>query len=138
MGKCKILAQPQELFGFLFNKFKNPVHSPPEVLPAQPGLALAAPDDYVGVAPPAALVEEETEGKVEYYSPHQSAEEEESNVSTETPSAARSLNEQTGSSNASFSTLKAKPNFCLPSQSEANPSAQYTYIYRYNQICLPH
>ena len=37
-GKCKILAQLQERFGFLLNKFKNAGLPPANVLPPQPPL----------------------------------------------------------------------------------------------------
>ena len=56
-GRCKILALLQELFGFLLIKFKNAVLPTAHVLPPQPALPLAAPDDYMREGPPAAVVE---------------------------------------------------------------------------------
>ena len=61
-GKCKILAHLQERFGFLFNKVKNAVLPPPNVLPPQVALPLTAADDHVSDGPSGAAVEADTEG----------------------------------------------------------------------------
>ena len=122
-GKCKILAQLQEHFGFLLNKFKNAGLPPPNILHTQPAMPLPAPDDHAGDGPPAGVVEADAEG---YFSPRESVHEEEGNASTETLSPATSLKDLTTSSNASFLTVQPQPDFSLPSQEEANISSQFT------------
>ena len=56
-GKCKILAQLQERFSFLINKFHNAWLPPENVLHPQPALPFPAPDDHVCDGPTADLVE---------------------------------------------------------------------------------
>ena len=78
------------------------------------------PDDHVGDAQPAGLVETDKES---YISPRESIPEEEGNASTETLSPAQSRKDLITSSNASFWTLQPQPDFSLPSQEEANISS---------------
>ena len=66
--KCKIIAQLQEPFGFLLNKFKNARLPPAHVLPCQPSLTLPAPHEPMGDGPPAAMVDADKEG---YFSPRE-------------------------------------------------------------------
>ena len=122
-GKYKILAQIQEPFGFLLNKFKNASHPPVPVLPRMPALPLPAPDDLVGDGPPAALVERD---KKDYFSQRESVEEEECTASTENLSPQRSDKDLTISSNRSFLTVQLQPVLSLPSQEEAKIPSQYT------------
>ena len=122
-GKCKIIAQLQERFGFLLNKFIKAGLPPAQVLPPAPAIPLPAPDGHVGDGPPAAVEEADTEG---YFSPRESVQEEEGNASTETLSPATSLKDLTISSNASFFSLQPQPDFSLPTQEESNISSQYS------------
>ena len=121
-GKSKILAQLQERFGFLLNKFKNAGLPPANVLPLQPALPLPAHADHVGDGPPAGVVEADTEG---YFSPRESVHEEEGNASTEILSTATSLKDLTTSSNASFLTVSSireattEPFFLLASREKS-------------------
>ena len=71
-GKCKILAQLQERFGFLLNKLKNAVLPPANVLFPQPALPLPASDEHGGDGPPACVGEADTEG---YFSSRESVQE---------------------------------------------------------------
>ena len=89
----------------------------------QPALPLPATGHHVGDGPPAAVVEADTEA---YFSPRESAHDEEGNASTETLSPAQSLKDLTTSSNASFLTLQPPSDFILPSQEEANIFSQFT------------
>ena len=82
-GKCIICAQLQERFGFLLNKFKNAGPAPTEVLPAARALPLQVRDRHEGDAPLAAIAQAVTEY---FNSLRESGEEEECNVSPETPS----------------------------------------------------
>ena len=59
-GKCKILAQLQERFGFLLNKLGIAGPPPAQVLPPQPALPLPAPGEHLGDCPPAAVVQADT------------------------------------------------------------------------------
>ena len=68
-GKFKILAQLQERFGFLLNKFKNAGLTPVNVLRPEPAVPFPASDDHVGDGPPAGVVEVHTDG---YFSPLES------------------------------------------------------------------
>ena len=107
-GKCKILAQLQERFGCLLNKFKLAGLPPANILPPQPAPSLPVPDGNVGDGPPAGVVEADAEG---YFSPRESVHEEEGNASTETVSAAQSIKDLTTSSNVSFLTVQPHPDF---------------------------
>ena len=101
-GKCKIIDQLRERFGFLLNKFKNAGLPPANVLLPQPALPLPATDDHVCDGPPAGVVEADTEG---HFSPRESVHEEEGNASSESLSPAQSRKDLTTSSNASFLTI---------------------------------
>ena len=60
-GKCKILAQLQERFGFLLNKFKIVGLPPAHLMSPAPALPLPAPDDHAGDGRPAAMVDRDKE-----------------------------------------------------------------------------
>ena len=65
-GKCKMLAQLQDGFGYLLNKFTNAALDPANILPPQPPLPLPAPAEHVGDGRPAAVVQTDTE---DFFSP---------------------------------------------------------------------
>ena len=117
------MALFQEQFGFLLNKFKNAGLPPVPVLAPKPALPLATPDDHGGDGPLAAVVEVDKE---EYFSPRESAEEEEVNAFTETLSPPQSITDLTTSSNDSFLAIQPQPDCSLSTQEEAHISSQYT------------
>ena len=96
-GKSKMLAQLQERFGFLLNKFQNACLTPAPVLP------LPAIFDHGADGPPARRRGGPRQRRL--FSPRESAEEEEGIASTERLSPAQSLKDLTTSSDASFLTI---------------------------------
>ena len=59
-GKCKIIAQLQERFGLLLNKFKQVGLPPSHVLPPHRALPEPPHDEHAGDSPPAAVVQADT------------------------------------------------------------------------------
>ena len=60
-GKCKILAQLIERFGFLLNKFKHDGLPLAQILQPRRVVPLPAPDEHVGDGLPVAVVEADKE-----------------------------------------------------------------------------